>query len=666
MSDFESLICADCGAGNAEWASINRGVFICNECCYIHQNLGRHISQVRSLRKGVWVQSQLELLKVLYENGSNNIWEHILLDPQNERKSSKKPVSNDPVFPKKENFIKQKYLQNEFTIRPSKEERNSLEDLNRQLWSVARSSRVETTLKLLALGADPNYADVDNGLAAVHVAAKEGQILQIELLAIYGADVAQRTAGGQTAAEIARQEGHDDLATRLDELEFAVTDHFSMFLCRQKPDHSTGKHFLIPEMTNPSEQCKEFRRHLQAIPSTLFEKLCQDVYDEVDRREVQAQWNAVNGLIAVGRYDSKHVAVFLPPNANLTATRNQLRQKLAKYDARDLSQLICDLLKEAKRRFLGEEPSSVDESPRATQQWPNESLQTPENFEQVTDLAETRKSHGSNGTHRSSALRASDRNSNPTLDDYLELKEKLTETDQKLNTVVQTYVQMSKDLQLLQKTVEQMFEERKNLEGQLGNINQQLTLISRRSPPPQIRPFSPAISPIPKPFSPRQNNAPEPKKSPMHRQISLGGPETSHPRREERHGSVPHDSSDGLHQQQHFPDTLIAETEKLIALIKNLLSQLTQPQPQHNNILHLADSINYQISRIIDTIPTAFRAGEVQHSVEEILHFMRALYAKCTHRPLATEETITSAYSVAQSAKKLLISANDAAENRNR
>ncbi|CAD5205753.1 unnamed protein product [Bursaphelenchus okinawaensis] len=658
MSEFEALICADCGAGNAEWASINRGVFICNECCYIHQNLGRHISQVRSLRKGVWVQSQLELLKVLYENGANNIWEHTLFEHQNSSKGHKKPVSNDPVFPKKENFIKQKYLQNDFTIRPSKEEKTCLDDLNRQLWSVCRTSRVETALKLLALGADPNYADPENGLTPVHVAAKENQLLQIELLAIYGADVAQQTAGGQTAAEVARAEEFDQLAARLDELEFSISDHFSMFLCGRKADHTTGKHFLIPEMANPNEQSKEFRQNLHKIPPTLCEKLCQDVYDEVDRREVQAQWNAVNGLNSVGRYDSKHVAVFLPPNANLTATRNQLRQKLAKYDSRDLSQLICDLLKEARRRYLGEEPIIIDESPRATQ-LQVETRQSADNFESVQDLADSRKSRGSNGTRRSSALRASERNSNPTLDDYLELKEKLTETDQKLNTVVQTYVQMSKDLQLLQKTVEQMFEERKTLEGQLSSINQQLTLISRRSPPPQIRPFSPAISPIPKSFSPRQSN-PEPRKSTMHRQASLNGPESStHHRRDEMSASVPpHDTTDG----RQFPDTLIVETEKLIAFIKNLLSQLTQPQPQNNSILILVDSINYQISRIIDTIPTNLRSGKVQRSVEEILYYMKALYAKCSQHPLPAEETIKSAYAVAQSAKELLVSANDAAE----
>lgn len=42
---------------------------------------------------------------------------------------------SDPVIPKKETFIKAKYLNLAYTIRSSKDEENTLLDLNRQLWS---------------------------------------------------------------------------------------------------------------------------------------------------------------------------------------------------------------------------------------------------------------------------------------------------------------------------------------------------------------------------------------------------------------------------------------------------------------------------------------------------------------------------------------------------
>jgi len=59
--------------------------------------------------------------------------------------------------PIKADFIKAKHQQLAFILRPSKEECCTEEELNRQLHSSVRTNNLETSLRLLAQGANPNY-----------------------------------------------------------------------------------------------------------------------------------------------------------------------------------------------------------------------------------------------------------------------------------------------------------------------------------------------------------------------------------------------------------------------------------------------------------------------------------------------------------------------------
>jgi len=83
-------ICADCGAKDPQWASINWGVVVCIECSGIHRSLGVHISKVRAIRLDVW---EPEILKVIAELGNSivnktlegNIGERQKPSPESER-----------------------------------------------------------------------------------------------------------------------------------------------------------------------------------------------------------------------------------------------------------------------------------------------------------------------------------------------------------------------------------------------------------------------------------------------------------------------------------------------------------------------------------------------------------------------------------------------------
>lgn len=120
-----------------------------------------------------------------------------------------------------------------------------------------------------------------------------------------------------------------------------MTDRLSVFLSGRAPDHKQNQHFLIPEMTGqPAEQLRKFQRQLQSSPGIIFERLLQDIYDEVDRREVNSQVGIdkhftlcehLGLLLGVGfqwlstehyRVGSQqHVALFLPVGHSIsTAT----------------------------------------------------------------------------------------------------------------------------------------------------------------------------------------------------------------------------------------------------------------------------------------------------------------------------------------------------------
>ena len=58
-------ICAECSASDPVWASVNRCVFICDECVTIHRSLGRHVSHVKHRHKSSWNPSLLSMVKAL-------------------------------------------------------------------------------------------------------------------------------------------------------------------------------------------------------------------------------------------------------------------------------------------------------------------------------------------------------------------------------------------------------------------------------------------------------------------------------------------------------------------------------------------------------------------------------------------------------------------------
>ncbi|XP_031150806.1 ARF GTPase-activating protein GIT1 isoform X3 [Sander lucioperca] len=458
-------VCADCSAPDPGWTSINRGVLICDECCSVHRSLGRHISIVKHLRHSGWPPALLQMVQTLASNGANSIWEHSLLDPAQVQSGRRKPNPQDKVHPTKSEFIRAKYQMLAFVHKlPCRDDDGvTTKDLSKQLHSSVRTGSLETCLRLLSLGAQANFFHPEKGTTPLHVAAKAGQILQAELLVVYGADPGAPDINGRTPMDYARQAGHIELAERLVECQYELTDRLAFYLCGRRPDHKNG-HYIIPQMADRarpkcptqsldlSELAKAAKKKLQALNNRLFEELAMDVYDEVDRRENDAVWLTTQNHSTL--VTERSAVPFLPVNPEYSATRNQGRQKLARFNAREFATLIIDILSDAKRRQQGKGLSSPTDPFDLGIDDDQHDYDSVASDEDTDSELTTQNNNNTQRSNRAKSMDSSDLSDGPiTLQEYLEVKKALASSEAKVQQLMKVNNNLSDELRRLQKEV---------------------------------------------------------------------------------------------------------------------------------------------------------------------------------------------------------------------
>lgn len=65
--------CADCGAENPTWCSINLGLVLCTECASCHRSVGVHITKVRSLELDTLEPEVLDVLSAVGNDTANSV-----------------------------------------------------------------------------------------------------------------------------------------------------------------------------------------------------------------------------------------------------------------------------------------------------------------------------------------------------------------------------------------------------------------------------------------------------------------------------------------------------------------------------------------------------------------------------------------------------------------
>uniref|UniRef100_A0A6Q2Y5B3 Arf-GAP domain-containing protein n=1 Tax=Esox lucius TaxID=8010 RepID=A0A6Q2Y5B3_ESOLU len=424
------------------WASVNRGVLICDECCSIHRGLGRHSSQVRHLTHTPWPPSQTLNFKCCFPY----------------------------VLPHKTDFIKAKYQMLAYVHRMPCREDDSVttKDLSKQLHSSVRTGNLETCLRLLSLGAQANFFHPEKGNSPLHVAAKAGQVSQAELLAVYGADPGALDTGGKTPIDYARQAGHQELADRLLEIQYELTDRLAFYLCGRKPGKK-GHGRRCGKLMSISGSISNL-----TLTNHQFEELAMDVYDEVDRREMDAVWLATQNHSSL--VTDTTVVPFLPVNPEYSSTRNQGRQKLARFNAHEFATLVIDILTDAKRRQRGTSCESPREdielilkgigSRHGSESQDNEDQPDYDSVASDEDL-EREPTSGNNG--KEGRTKSSDLSDGPiTVQEFLEVKSALTASEAKIQQLLKVNCHLSEELRMMQTKLNSLQTENSSLRWQSG------------------------------------------------------------------------------------------------------------------------------------------------------------------------------------------------------
>ncbi|XP_038618288.1 ARF GTPase-activating protein GIT2 isoform X5 [Tachyglossus aculeatus] len=389
----------------------------------------------------------------------------------------RKASPQDKVHPNKAEFIRAKYQMLAFVHHLPCRDDDSVtsKDLSKQLHSSVRTGNLETCLRLLSLGAQANFCHPEKGNTPLHVASKAGQILQVELLAIYGGDPGTQDSSGKTPVDYARQGGHNELAERLIEIQYELTDRLAFYLCGRKPDHKNGQHFIIPQMADRrlldlSELAKAAKKKLQSLSNHLFEELAMDVYDEVDRRETDAVWLATQNHSTL--VTETTVVPFLPVNPDYSSTRNQGRQKLARFNAHEFATLVTDILSDAKRRQRGNtslgSKDNVELILKAIKsQHSSESQDNDQpDYDSVASDEDTDLETTASKANRQKSLDSDLSDGSVTVQEFMEVKNALVASEAKIQQLMKVNNNLNDELRIMQTKLQTLQSENTTLRRQ--------------------------------------------------------------------------------------------------------------------------------------------------------------------------------------------------------
>jgi len=245
--------CADCGAPNPSWASINLGAVVCLACAGVHRQMGVHISKVRSLELDTkeWSAPLIALMASFGNTALNIIW-------QTDQAGSIPPGSAATAA-QREAHIRKKYEARGFLQAGSRPQPNAVhvaalnDDVLLMAACLAHQLDIDTPAPSEAaqLAIDGEWpaaaAHLHAGRTPLHIAAASGSEIVLELLlqnqAVSSAGVDSGDKQGKSALKLAVEAGEagcvTQLITRGANISFADAAHQTPMQAASELGHET-------------------------------------------------------------------------------------------------------------------------------------------------------------------------------------------------------------------------------------------------------------------------------------------------------------------------------------------------------------------------------------------------------------------------------------------
>ncbi|KJE92499.1 hypothetical protein CAOG_03455 [Capsaspora owczarzaki ATCC 30864] len=346
----ENNYCADCNASDPQFVSINLGAVLCHKCACVHNALsapfwesaavnfeaelssGKFFSKIRAVTHSSWSAEFIKLFQGVGNAIVNQTYEHGMIYSLD----ISKPLP-DAADDERQKFISAKYVDKAFVeaylSAVDQSDPDSAESdtkhadalqraMSRDLFLACEGGEVVQVMRLIALGANVNFAAVDKdaqatpnpvvttaGSTPLHVASSNGYGAIVTLLLEAGASPVAADCDGNSPLYYAELSKHADIVTILSERQqahhlnhrsviadaskaklmslshFDFSDLFADVLSETQDRHLSNVRGKMVPNSNVNAGQREGRRKLAMLDDAQFAPLAKNVFMEVDSRQ---------------------------------------------------------------------------------------------------------------------------------------------------------------------------------------------------------------------------------------------------------------------------------------------------------------------------------------------------------------------------------------------